>query len=267
MTTALRSLAVALLFLINIDPLAAQTATPKTSENEKLAALIAEGDALATQKFDNRAALAKFEQALALAPANVEVLILLSRTYIDLGEHLPSASDAEKAEQLKYYEKSLDYANKAIAADPSSSMGLTRRAIANGRVALFRGVWASLDLVKQVRADIEKAIAIDPKNATAHYILARTHAKVAERPKMVRWPLGLSWASYEDAAKHYEEAIGLRPGFIMYRLDAARTYVELEEFGKAREHLSVIPTLTKEDEDDDQFRKEASELTEKIKGE
>lgn len=234
---------------------------------DKAAALMAEGDELATKKFDNRAALAKFEQAYALMPNNYDLLIFLSRTYIDLGEHLPASSDAEKQEQLKYYERSLDYANKAIAIDPNGSMGYTRRGIANGRVALFRGVWESLDLVKQVKADIEKAIALDPKNATAYYILARTHAKVAERPRMVRWPLGLSWASFEDAAKHYEQAIALRPDFIMYRLDAARTYVELEEYGKAKDQLRVIPTLTKEDEDDDQFRKEAAELAEKIKGE
>jgi Tfp pilus assembly protein PilF len=146
-------------------------------------------------------------------------------------------------------------------------MGYTRRAIANGRVALFRGIWESLDLVKQVKADIEKAIALDSKNATAYYILARTHAKVAERPRMVRWPLGLSWASNEEAAKYYEQSIALRPGFIMYRLDAARTYVELEEYAKAREHLTAIPTLAKEDEDDDRFRKEAADLLKKIESE
>ena len=234
---------------------------------DNAAALMAEGDELATKQFDNRAALSKFEQAYALTPNNYDLLIFLSRTYVDLGEHLPASTDGDKQEQLKYYEHSLDYANKAIASNANGSMGYTRRAIANGRVALFRGVWESLDLVKQVKADIEKAIAIDNQNATAHYILARTHAKVAERPRIVRWPLGLSWASYEDAAKHYEQAITLRPDFIMYRLDAARTYVELEEYGKAREQLKLIPSLGKADEDDDQFRKEAAELGEKIKNE
>ncbi|MCU0453400.1 MAG: tetratricopeptide repeat protein [Bacteroidetes bacterium] len=265
MTTVQRSLAVALVISIGLATVEAQPNPAAAAD--KVAALIAEGNALATQKFDNAGALARFEQAYALAPDNVELLILLSRTHIDIGEHLPSGTDAEKSAQLKHYEKSLEYANKAIAGEPNGSAGYTRRAIANGRVALFRGIWESLDLVKQVKADIEKAIALDPKNATAYYILARTHAKVAERPRVVRWPLGLSWASYEEAAKHYEQAIALRPGFIMYRLDAARTYVELEEFAKARDHLKVIPGLAKEDEDDDQFRKEAADLMKKIENE
>lgn len=267
MTTVQRLVAVALAASLGLASVEAQPKPSDADQRAKVATLIAEGDALATQKFDNAGALAKFEQALALAPDNVELLILLSRTYIDIGEHLPAGTDAEKAAQLKHYEKSLEFANKAIAGAPNGSMGYTRRAIANGRVALFRGIWESLDLVKQVKADIEKAIALDSKNATAYYILARTHAKVAERPRMVRWPLGLSWASYEEAAKHYEQAIALRPGFIMYRLDAARTYVELEEYAKAREHLKAIPTLAKEDEDDDQFCKEAVDLMKKIESE
>lgn len=266
MTFLRRTLPVLLLTVL--IPLSGLTAQVKSVPNaDKTAALIAEGNELATKKFDNSAALAKFDEAYAIAPNNVDLLIFLSRTYVDLGEHLPAKTDAEKQEQLKYYERSLDYANKAIALNPNGSMGYTRRAIANGRVALFRGVWESLDLVKQVKADIEKALTLDAQNPTAHYILARTHAKVAERPGIIRWPLGLSWASYEEAAKHFEQAIALRPGFIMYRLDAARTYVELEEYAKAKEQLNIIPTLAKEDEDDDQFRKEAAELAEKIKNE
>ena len=51
----------------------------------------------------------------------------------------------------------------------------------------------------------------------------------------------------------------------MYRLDCARAYVEMDEYGKAREHLVKITTLPQEDEDDNIFRKEAAELLEKIK--
>lgn len=263
MTTARRIILILLSVLSLIAlPLSAQQPAPAS---DKLATLIAEGNDLSAKQFDNAGALAKFTEALALAPNNYEVLWLLSRTLVDIGEHMPAKTDAEKAAQLKEYEKSLDYANKAIAANPAGSMGYTRRAIVNGRVALFKGVWESLDLVKQVRADAEKAIGLDANNAAAYYVLARTHAKVSEKPRVVRWPLGLSWASYDDAAKNFEKAISLRPEFIMYRLDAARTYVELDEYAKAKEQLTKITTLAKADEDDDTFRKEAADLAEKIK--
>ena len=227
--------------------------------------LIAEGNNYSEKLFDNQKALEKYTDALTIAPNNYEVLWRLSRTAVDIGEHLPIKTDEEKQKQLEWYEKSLGYAKKAIAANPKGAMGYTREAIANGRIALFKGIWDALDLVKQTKADCEKAISLDENEPAAYYVLGRTNAKVCEKPKFVRWPLGLGWANMDDAIKNYEKAIELRPGFIMYRLDCARAYVEEGEYAKAREHLNKISTLSKEDEDDDTFRKEAQELLEKIK--
>jgi tetratricopeptide (TPR) repeat protein len=237
------------------------------ADSSKVNTLIAEGDAFSEKTFENAKALKKFEEALAAEPSNYDALWRMSRTYVDIGEHLPSKSDEEKQEQLKWYAKSLEFANKAIQANASGSLGYTRRAIASGRIALFKGIWESLDLVKSVKADCEKAIQLDPACAPAYYVLARTHLKVCEKPKMVRWPLGLGWGNMDESMAFFEKAIALRPNFIMYRLDAARAYAEEDEFAKAKEQLMKIATMGKEDEDDDQFKKEAAELMEKIKNE
>jgi FimV-like protein len=240
------------------------TATVADDSN-KVSQLIAEGNNFSEKVFDNKKALEKYNEAFSLSPNDYEILWRLSRTYVDIGEHLSSKTDAEKQKQLEFYEKSLDYAKKAIAANPQGAMGYTREAIANGRIALFRGVFESLSLVKQTRADCEKAISLDATEPAAYYVLGRTNAKLCEKPKFVRWPLGIGWANMNDAIKNYEKSIELRPNFIMYRLDCARAYVEMDEYGKAREHLTKIATLPKEDEDDDVFRKEALELLNKIK--
>jgi FimV-like protein len=234
-------------------------------DSNKVSQLIAEGNNFSEKEFDNKKALEKYDEALSLSPNDYEILWRLSRTYVDIGEHLSSKTDAEKQKQLEFYEKSLDYAKKAIAANPQGAMGYTREAIANGRIALFRGVFESLSLVKQTRADCEKAISLDATEPAAYYVLGRTNAKLCEKPKFVRWPLGIGWANMDDAVKNYEKSIELRPNFIMYRLDCARAYVEMDEYGKAREHLMKIASLPKEDEDDDVFRKEALELLDKIK--
>lgn len=227
--------------------------------------LVAEGDSCSQKAFDNAEALKKLLDAKTIDGSNYEVLWMLSRTYADIGELLPTTTDVEKQKQLETYEKALDYANKAIAVNPNGSMGYARRAIANGRIALFRGVWDSIDIVKQTKTDCEKAIALDPTNSVAYYVLGRAHAKVSEKPGIIRWPLGLSWASVDDAVKNYEKAIALRPTFIMYRLDAARSYVELDDYKKAKEYLQMIPSLEKQNQSDDKFRTEAKELLEKIK--
>jgi tetratricopeptide (TPR) repeat protein len=235
-------------------------------DSSRVDQLIAQGNMYSEKTFENQKALDSYEAALALEPGNHEILWRISRSLVDLGEHLPAGTEQEKAKQLEVYEKSREFANKAIAANANGAMAYTRRAIANGRIALFKGVWESLDLVKQVKADCEKAIALDPNDAAAYYVLGRTHMKVCEKPRIVRWPLGLGWANLDDAVKNCEKAIALRPNFIMYHLDCARVYVEQDEYEKARTHLNAIPSLATMDEDDGQFRKDATDLLEKIKG-
>ncbi len=265
MKTLIRLLPLIVLLLFpSLNFAQSPVATPQ-GESINVQTLMEEGNMFAEQLFKNDSALQRYLAALALQPHNAEILWRISRTYIDIGEHLPVATDAEKKEQLAIYERALGYAQRAVAADGRNSMAYTRRAIANGRIALFKGVWESLDLVKQSKADLEKAIQLDPTNATAYYVLGRTHAKVSERPRIVRWPLGLGWANLEEAVKQYETAIALRPDFIMYRLDCARAYIELDDYEKARTHLSTIASLPTKDEDDDVFRKEARELLERIR--
>lgn len=232
---------------------------------DRVAQLIAEGNDFSEKQFDNQKALDKYMQADALSQNNDEILWRISRAYVDIGEHLPAATDEEKEKQLETYQKALDYANKAVTANPKNSMAYCRRAIATGRVALFKGVFSVGGLVNATRDDCQKAIELDPSNAAAYYVLGRSNAKLVEKPKIIRWPLGLGWGNIDDAIKNYDKAISLRPDFIMYRLDAARAYVENDEYSKAKEQLNIIPTLSKEDEDDDQFRKEAKELLDQIK--
>jgi tetratricopeptide (TPR) repeat protein len=242
------------------------TASAATPDSSKADQLIAQGNIFSEKTFENQKALQSYQAAIALEPNNYEALWRISRAFVDIGEHLPTATEQEKTQQLQTYEKALEFANKAIAANANGAMGYTRRAIANGRIALFKGVWESLDLVKQTKADCEKALVLDPREPAAYYVLGRTHMKVSEKPRIVRWPLGLGWANLDDAVKNYEKAIALRPDFIMYRLDCARAYVEQDEYAKARAHLTAIATLPTMDEDDSQFRKDAQELQDKIKG-
>lgn len=220
-------------------------------------------------KFDNVNALKTIEQAYKLEPNNFEVLWRMSRAYVDYGEHLPINNDSQKQKQLEMFEKALDYAEKAIKVNPNSSIGYIRRAIANGKIALFKGVFKTISLVNSVKADCEKAIKLNNGGvnqiSVAYFVLARAHSKVCEKPKFVRVPLGLGWGDRSEAANLFEKAIKMRPNFIMFRLEAAKNYIEMENYQKAKEHLNSIPKLPNLDEDDDVYRKEAAQLLEKIK--
>jgi tetratricopeptide (TPR) repeat protein len=227
--------------------------------------LLAEGDQLSQMLFDSKQALKKYMEALDLAPNEYEILRRISREYVNIADHLPARTDDEKNVQFEFYKKALEYANRAIDANPNGSAGFTRRAIANGRIALFRIGWESIGLANRIKADLDRAIEIDSLNDVAWYVLGRTYLTVSEWPKILRWPVGLGWANQEDAVSSFEKAVALNPDFIMYRLDCARAYVGLELYPQARTHLIMIALLPTAYQDDDQFRKEAQELLQSIR--
>jgi tetratricopeptide (TPR) repeat protein len=118
---------------------------------QNLGKYIAEGD-IANDKFDNKKALELYEKALAEKPGDYEVLWRIARAYINLGDLRP------KDQQLAAYEKAKTYADQAAAANPKGSMGYTQVAVALGKIALFKGVFQSVGLVKQVKAACDRAI-------------------------------------------------------------------------------------------------------------
>ncbi|MBM4176057.1 MAG: tetratricopeptide repeat protein [Ignavibacteria bacterium] len=239
------------------------------AHSQSVSELLKQADELIEIKFDNVNQLKVMEQAYKLEPNNFEVLWRMSRAYVDYGEHLPDKTDAEKDQQLKQYEKSLDFANKSININPGSMIGYLHRAIANGRIALFKGVFKAISLVNSVKDDLEKAIRLNNggnnHQSVAHYVLARAHAEVCEKPYLIRLPLTLGWGDRDDATTHYETAIKLRPNFIMFRVDAAKNYIELDEWQKAKEHLYSVANLPNLDEDDEVYRIETKKLLEEIK--
>ncbi|MGK9368701.1 tetratricopeptide repeat protein [Melioribacter sp. Ez-97] len=232
--------------------------------------LISEGDSF-YKKFDNQRALEFYKKAEKLEPGNYEALWRISRAYVDIGEHMPSSTDEQKDEQLKTYQKALEYAEKAVKAAPDKSVTYLRRAIANGRIALYKGVFSVASVVNSVKADLEKAIELgnggNDIQAIAHYVLARTHAKTSEKWKPARSVLGLGWADNEIAIKEYKKAIELKPDFVMFYVDYAHSLIREDDYETARKMLKKALESPVEDEDDPVRKQEAKELLEEIKDE
>ncbi len=228
------------------------------------AKLIAEGDALAEKEHKNDAALEKLLQAEKLEPTNWEILWRISRTYVDIAEHMPDKTGDQKDAQEAKYKLAYDYADKAVKLAPNQSVTYLRRSIANGRIALFKGVFSVAGIVNDVKKDLDKAIELnnggDQVQATSHYVLGRTHAKLAEKSSIVRWPLGLGWGNLDTAIDEYKKAIKLKNDFKMYHLDLAKAYIEDDDEDLAAAELKKLLTLPKQDEDDDSFDTEAKKL-------
>ena len=243
-----------------------QTLSPDSSHSS-VRALIEQANVFASKYFDSRAALALYNRALSLESSNADLLWHISQAYIDIGEHLPTVTDEEKQQQLAMYEKAFEFAEKSVTADGENSMALTRRAIALSHVCLFKGLWETVGLLKDIRSDLERAVLLDSANHLAFYALGKTHMRVTERPWILRWPLGLGWGSRSDALRFFETAALLKRDLIEYRVECAKALIEEGEYEKARAHLLLIPGLPTQDEDDEHHRRDARELYETIKDE
>jgi tetratricopeptide (TPR) repeat protein len=225
-----------------------------------LAEYIAGADRYAEETWEHHKALSLLEDALEQYPDSDELLWRISRSYADSAEALQQLDEMDEELIVVLYTTASDYADRAIAVNPQNSMAYTRRAIATGQIALYQGIWDAIDLVKQTRDAVEKALELDDQNAVAHFVYARSHAEVSRRPKLVRVPLGLGWARMRTALEHFERAIELRPDFIRYRVDAAKAFQRDKKYDRAREILAPVPDLEIQAQLDHKYKEEAGQL-------
>ncbi|MDF1612730.1 tetratricopeptide repeat protein [Stygiobacter electus] len=221
------------------------------------------------KEFNNEKALEALKKAEKIEPKNFDVLWMLSRTYVDIADKMPKSTSEQEQAQLKTFETALDYANKAINVDGSKSVGFLRRAIANGKIALFKGVFSVAGVVNSVKADVEKAIQLGNGGnfiqGVAHYVLARTHAKTSEKWKPARSVLGLGWADNEIALKEFKKAIDLYPGYMMFYVDYAHSLIREDEYNLARQMLNKALSCNFQHQDDEKRLAEAKKLLADIK--
>jgi tetratricopeptide (TPR) repeat protein len=156
------------------------------------------------------------------------------------------------------------YADSAVKLADDQSVTYVRRAIVNGRIALFEGVFSAIGTVNDVKDDCERAIQLNNGGnyvqALSHYVLARTHAKVCEKAYLLRLPLGLGWGDMEVAIREYQNAIKLKPNYRMFYLDLAKAYIEEDEYELAKENLLKVEKAPFILEDDEQYLKDAKQL-------
>lgn len=231
--------------------------------SQSAAELIQEGDKYNTE-FNHQKSLESYRKADKLQPANWEVLWRISRALVDIANKMPEGNDQQKEAKLRKYEESFTYADSAVKLASDQSVTYLRRAIVNGRIALFQGVFSAIGTVNDVKDDCERAIQLNNGGnyiqALSHYVLGRTHAKVCEKSYLLRLPIGLGWGDMEVAIREFQNAIKLKPNYRMFYLDLAKAYIEEDEYELAKENLLKVEKTPVNLEDDEAYLKEAKKL-------
>lgn len=235
------------------------------SDTDSVAIYMEKGN-LAYSKFDNESALKNFQKAFELSPQNYEAAWKTSRSYVDIGE-----IQTDKENRKLFFQKGLDFANRAVKIDSQESKGYLWKSIALGRVALDASKKEQVRLSKEVKENVDKALELDPKDDFAWHVLGRWHRKMATLGWIQRQFANLFLggipkdASVEESASCFKKAIEINPGHINHHLELAITYEELKQKDLAKEEYQKVLDLPEKDSDDKSHKIEAQKRLEKLK--
>jgi tetratricopeptide (TPR) repeat protein len=233
------------------------------AKGQDLAGLIAKGDA-ADVAFQPDEALKHYLPAEQLAPKDAELLVKIARQYIyRMGE---LASVAEKIDSGK---KGLDYAERAVKANPRLSDAHLAISICLGKIVQLQGNREKVVASKRIKETAERAVKLDPKNDYAWHLLGRWHQALAGMSSLVRGIVKIVYgelppASNEVALDCFQKATKLRPDRLIHHIELGRTYAQMGNQEEARKALNKGLAMPNTEKDDPESKRRGREALAKL---
>ena len=240
------------------------------NDGSEISLLLQRADALYAA-FKTKEALQALSRVLELDPQHHEALSKTARVYLEFGDMIPETETNWQEKKLKQYQIAEEYARKAVKADPNGTWGHFYIAASLGKIAGQSSVSTQIDLAEEIRAEVEKAIALDPQNGFAYHVYGIWHRRMAEVGGMSRMLAStFLWRSipkgtFEQSVDYLQKAIALNSTVIGHRLEIAKSYIGLSKWQVARDALKVTLELPIQFSDDPNHKKEAQQLLEEIK--
>ncbi|SRR5581483_1571076 len=216
----------------------------------QLATLLQQGDAEVSQH-NLRAALAHFQAAEKIEPNSIDVLLRIAQQESDL---IANAKSPAEAQQLA--RSSLDHAQRAVALAQQNAKAHLSLAIAYGRLTDFENNRTKIEYSRYVKAEAEKAAALDPHEDYAYHVLGVWNCRVANLSRLMKFMArviygGVPEASNEEAVRNFQKAIELAPQRILHHQQLANVYTIMGKRDLAQkewETILALPALNAEDE-------------------
>lgn len=197
-----------------------------------------------------------------------------ARAIADVAKQIQGNTDSLKNRRDSLYSLGRRYAERAVGADSIKADGHYALAMVLGRLSRTKSSKERVRYAKMIFDEATRAVEINPDHDNAHHVLGAWNAEVKRLSGIQRFFAKalfgggfMSRANWDDAVRHLERAVIIRPEHIYHRLELAEVYTDLGQYSKAREQLQVIPRLPNLDVLDHQYKQDAAALLEDIKNE
>jgi tetratricopeptide (TPR) repeat protein len=217
------------------------------------------------QSFRPKEALESYLPAEKMDPDNVDLLLRIARQY----RH-QMADTGAVAEKNRFAGMALDYAKRAVALAPGNAEAHLSIAICHAKALELYGNKEKMAALRQVKASADKALALNPENDLAWYVLGRWNEKVAELSTLKRKVAEMAYgslpkASADEAARCFRKAISINPNRSPYNIDLGITYAAMGKPVDARKHIEMGLAMPSKGKDDPETKKRGRDLLATLK--
>ena len=192
-------------------------------EIEEAASALHEVDTLLNQGDNQQAWQILLELPAAGQGDSGEKLWRMARAQYEMGR-----IEEPERPPLNFFRRAEGYARAAIAEEPEQAAGYKWLAITLGAQAKEVDTKTQIQLSREIKENIDKAIALDPDDDIAYLVLSRWHYKISGLGFLARTFVnivygGLPEASLEEAEELLWQAIGLHDR-VAHRYNLAKVY-------------------------------------------
>ncbi len=230
----------------------------KTSAQD-LNAIIKEADRLESVP-NEKAALAKFKEALKIKPTHVYALSKTSELCSRIAQRQTNTKIRDD-----YYTAAKIYATTALKIDSTNSDANTSMAIMLGRSSMTKSGKEKVTSAKDLKKHVEAALKSNPNNFLAWHILGRWHYEISnlnfvERSAVKVFYGGFPASSLKSGVAAFEKAKAIAPKFILNYLELAKAYHRNNQKAKAKTTLNEMMLIPNHTEDDPTIKETGKKL-------
>jgi tetratricopeptide (TPR) repeat protein len=225
--------------------------------------LVSEGDAFDAQ-LQTRKALDAYLAAERTGPPDAELLRRIAKEYAEL---MPETDSVER--KREFGQEAIEYAERAIAADPRNAMAQLAAAVCYGRMAPLLDNRTKVAYSRLVKEHADKSLALDPNNDLTYNVLGSWNYEMAGLNPILRGIAGMLYgklpdASYEESAKDFARALQLNPNRLANHIGLGRAYAALGRTEEARRELERGLAMPDKERDDPFVKAQARDTLNKI---